>query len=189
VIAAQALQRPSWTGRVGVVLPVGHSSAAIGCPVVLRVDGRCVILDRKPWLASARRVAPFAGACCLAWVAVLVGSSITWWEYVASFALAWAAGGVALVAIIARRHQWLAVVPSALLLLGAVGLLRQSAGGIASGAGALAILPVFQTALYSRSRRDLLLVLAGVALFYLIPIWAVAPRPIPTPSTGPSCWP
>ena len=129
--------------------------------------------------ASARRIAPFAGACCLAWIAVLVGSSIAWWEYWTAFGGALAAGGIALAASITRRHQWMAVVPSALLLLIAVGLLRDSAGGISSGVGSLAILPVFQTAIYSRSRRDLLVVLAGVALFYLVPIWVVGPPAYP----------
>jgi diguanylate cyclase (GGDEF)-like protein len=129
--------------------------------------------------ASLLRVAPFAGACCLAWVAVLVGSSITWWEYWPAFALAWAAGAIALVAIVDRRHPWLAAVPSALLLLAAVALLRDSAGGIPSGASALAILPVLQVALYSRSRRDLGVVLVGVALFFLIPIWVVGPPAYP----------
>ena len=137
------------------------------------------MLEGTPLLASVRRIAPFAGACCLAWIAVPVGSTISWALYLTSLALALAAGGIALSAIVARRHVWLAVVPSALMLLIAVGLLRQSAGGITSGASALAILPVFQTALYSRSRRDLLLVLTGVALFYLVPIWVVGPPAYP----------
>jgi diguanylate cyclase (GGDEF)-like protein len=127
------------------------------------------------------RVAPFAGACCLAWIVVLIGSSITWWEYVASLVVVFAAGGIAFVAMVDGRYPWLASVPSALLLLAAVGLLRDSGGGIPSGAGALAILPVFQTALYSRSRRALGIVLFGVALFFLVPIWVVG---MPTyPST------
>lgn len=125
------------------------------------------------------RVGPFAGACCLAWVIVLVGTSITWWEYWSALAVALTAGGMAFVAMVDRRHPWLAAVPSALLLLAAVGLLRDSAGGIPSGASALAILPVFQVALYSRSRRDLGVVLLAVALFFLIPIWVVGPPAYP----------
>jgi diguanylate cyclase (GGDEF)-like protein len=128
--------------------------------------------------ASALRIAPFA-ACCLAWVAVLVGSSITWWEYWSSLALLWAAGATALVSIVGRRYPWMAVVPSALLLLTAVGVLRDSAGGLSSGASALAILPVFQTAFYDRSRRDLGVVLVAVALFFLVPIWVVGPPGYP----------
>jgi diguanylate cyclase (GGDEF)-like protein len=125
------------------------------------------------------RIAPFAGACVLAWAVVLVGASMTWWEYWFAFALAWVAGGIAFLAMADRRHPWLAAVPSALLLLAAVGLLRDSAGGIASGASALAILPVLQVALYSRSRRDLGIVLLAVALFFLVPIWVVGPPAYP----------
>jgi diguanylate cyclase (GGDEF)-like protein len=138
-----------------------------------------VTLNPRAVRASVLRIAPFAGACCLAWAVVLIGSSITWWEYWSAFALAWAAGGLAFFAMADRRHPWLAAVPSALLLLAAVGLLRDSAGGIPSGAGALAILPVLQVALYSRSRRDLGVVLLGVALFFLIPIWVVGPPAYP----------
>jgi hypothetical protein len=129
--------------------------------------------------ASAERVAPFAGACALAWTAVLVGSSIVWWQYAISVVVALLAGLLALLTSRSPRHGWLAVVPSALLLLIAVALLRNSAGGIPSGASALAILPVFQTALYSRSRRDLLLVLGGVALFFVVPIVLVGPPAYP----------
>jgi diguanylate cyclase (GGDEF)-like protein len=128
---------------------------------------------------GAGRVAPFAGACVLAWGAVLVGSSIVWWQYVVSVVVALLAGLLALFAARSRRHGWLGVVPSALLLLIAVGLVRNSAGGIASGASALAILPVFQTALYSRSRRDLFLVLAGLALFFVLPVLIVGPPAYP----------
>jgi diguanylate cyclase (GGDEF)-like protein len=138
-----------------------------------------VTSNRHEVRTSLLRVAPFAGACCLAWAVVLVGSSITWWEYWLAFVLAWAAGAIAFVAMVDRRHPWLAAVPSALLLLAAVGLLRDSAGGITSGASALAILPVFQVALSSRSRRDLGLVLLGVALFFLVPIWVVGPPAYP----------
>ena len=108
-----------------------------------------------------------------------VDASVTWWEYGVSLTLVLAAGAMAFVALVDRRHPWLAVVPSALLLLAAVGLLRDSGGGLPSGAGALAILPVFQTALYSRSRRDLGVVLLAVALFFLVPIWLVGPPAYP----------
>jgi hypothetical protein len=47
--------------------------------------------------AGAGRVAPFAGACVLAWAAVLVGSSIVWWQYAASVVIALLVlGGLAL---------------------------------------------------------------------------------------------
>jgi hypothetical protein len=112
---------------------------------------------------SLRAFAPFAGAAWLAWNAVLVGASITWWEYVASSLLAVLAAVLTLLGMTGRLRGWKGVLPGALVFLVAVGLLRNSAGGIASGASALALIPVFQTALYSRSRRDLMLVLVGMA--------------------------
>ena len=139
-----------------------------------------MVRDRPSFRASGLTVVPFAGACLLAWVAVMVGLSLTWWEYWASLVVVMAAGAIALIALVDGRFPWLAVVPSALLLLAAVGLLRDSAGGFASGVGALAILPVFQTALYSRSQRDLGVVLTGLALFYLVPIWVVGGTAYPT---------
>ena len=143
-------------------------------------DAVGVVTHRHEVRASLLRIAPFAGGCLLAWAVVLVGSSITWWEYWSAFVLAWAAGGIAFWAMVDRRHPWLAAVPSALLLLAAAGLLRDSGGGIPTGAGALAILPVLQVALYSDSRRDLGIVLLAVALFFLIPIWVVGPPAYPT---------
>jgi diguanylate cyclase (GGDEF)-like protein len=106
----------------------------------------------------------------LAWVAVLVGSSINWWQYALSVVLAMSAGLLPVLTSGSRRYGWLGVVPSALLLLTAIGFVRNSASGFSSGVGALAILPVFQTALYSHSRRDLFIVLAGLAVFFLLPI-------------------
>jgi diguanylate cyclase (GGDEF)-like protein len=138
-----------------------------------------VIADRHEVRTSVLRIAPFAGACLLAWAVVPVGSSMTWWEYALALVLAITSGGLAFWAMVDRRHPWLAAVPSALLLLAAVSLLRDSAGGIPSGASALAILPVLQVALYSRSRRDLGIVLLGVALFFLIPLWVVGPPSYP----------
>ena len=110
---------------------------------------------------------------------MLVGSSIVWWQYAVSVVVALLAGLLALLTSRSRRHGWLAIVPSALLLLIAVGLVRNSAGGIASGASALVILPVFQTALYSRSRWDLFLVLGGLALFFVFPIMIIGPPAYP----------
>jgi diguanylate cyclase (GGDEF)-like protein len=60
-----------------------------------------------------------------------------------------------------------------------VAFLRDSAGGSSSGTSALAMIPVFHTALYSRSRRHLAVVVAGVGLFYLLPILIVGPPAYP----------
>jgi diguanylate cyclase (GGDEF)-like protein len=122
---------------------------------------------------ALRDFAPFAGAAWLAWTAMLVGSAVSWWQYVLSSVLALSAGALTLLGLTRRLRGWLGVVPAGLVFLVAVGLLRNSVGGSASGASALALIPVFHTALYSRSRRDLGFILAGVALFYLLPILIV----------------
>ncbi len=123
--------------------------------------------------------APFSAAAVLAWTAVLVGSDITWAQYAFSAALAIIAGALAVEATGERLGTRLGVVPAALLFLVAVGFLRNSAGGISSGTSALAMIPVFHTALYSRSRRQLAVVVAGVGLFYLLPIIIVGPPAYP----------
>ena len=72
-----------------------------------------------------------------------------------------------------RRSAWLGIVPSSLVFLAAVGVLRNSAGGINSGAGALAMVPVFYTALHAQRRAQMVAVIGGLAVFYLAPILIV----------------
>jgi hypothetical protein len=115
-------------------------------------------------------LAPFAAAAGLAWLAVPIGSSVDWAQYAASVVLLGLSGAMAVVRIAGRRGWGLGIVANSYVFLLAVALLRNSAGGINSAAGILALIPVFHTALYSRSRRDLYLVLAGVAVVYLAPI-------------------
>ena len=59
------------------------------------------------------------------------------------------------------------------MFLAALGLLRNSAGGISSGAGVVAFVPVFYIALHSDERRDLWAMLAGMSVFYIAPILLV----------------
>jgi diguanylate cyclase (GGDEF)-like protein len=116
---------------------------------------------------------PFAGATAIAWLTVPIGSSIDWSQYALSVGLLGMVESLAVSGMLRARAPWLRIVPNALLFLVAVALLRNSAGGINSSAGGLSLIPVFYTALYSRSRRDLFLVLAGVAIFYVAPILIV----------------
>jgi diguanylate cyclase (GGDEF)-like protein len=121
-------------------------------------------------LRLVRELAPFAGASLLAWAAIVVSSPIEPLEYLASVALLGVAGGLALLRLPDRRHAWLGILPASLVFLGAVGELRNSAGGMTSGAGILALVPVFYTALHAARRRDMLIVLLGLTTFYLAPI-------------------
>jgi diguanylate cyclase (GGDEF)-like protein len=124
--------------------------------------------------ASVRSSAPFAIAALLVWVTVPIATSVDWTEYALAAALLVACG---------ICHEFL---PRAigrfapeLIFLAALGLLRDSGGGIASGASAVAIVPVFYVALHSESRRDLYVVLTGLAVFYIAPILIVGPPAYP----------
>jgi diguanylate cyclase (GGDEF)-like protein len=113
-----------------------------------------------------RTVAPFEAVTVLAWIAVLVGTSVDPAAYIlASFLVVL----VGVLPLTAWRPVRFGSVPSALLYLAAVALLRSSAGGFSSGVGVLAVVPVFYVALYG-TRRALAAVVVGVAIFYLGPI-------------------
>ncbi len=126
---------------------------------------------------TRRALAPFFGAALLAWSAVLVGAHVDWSQYALSAGLALAGGVLALLAMVGDPRVGGA--PGALVFLAAVAMLRNSVGGTNSGAAALAMIPVFHTALYSRSRRDMAIVVGGVGVFYLAPILIVGPPAYP----------
>jgi diguanylate cyclase (GGDEF)-like protein len=129
--------------------------------------------------SELRALAPFSAAAILAWTIVLVGSRVQWGQYALSAVLALAAGVLAVRATRERDGSPVGLVPAALLFLAGVAFLRNSVGGSSSGTSALAMIPVFHTALYSRSRRHLGVVVAGVGLFYLLPILIVGPPSYP----------
>jgi diguanylate cyclase (GGDEF)-like protein len=124
--------------------------------------------------ASARNVAPFAVAAALAWLTVPIATSVNWVEYGVATALL-----PVCVALGACLRTGIGRVAPSLVFLAALGLLRNSGGGIASGASAVAIVPVFYTALHGDSRRELYVLLAGLAVFYLVPILLVGPPAYP----------
>ena len=117
--------------------------------------------------------APFSAAAVLAWVLVLFGSQVDWGQYALATGLALLAGALAVTATRGPSGRRARLVPTALLFLAAVAFLRNSVGGTNSGTSALAMIPVFYTALYGRSRRQLAIVVAGVGLFYMLPILIV----------------
>lgn len=121
--------------------------------------------------------APFVAASVLAWLTVIVGSSIDWSLYALSTSLLALAGGLTALRV---RRLWttrFGGTLAALIFLLAVALLRQSAGGINSGVGVICLIPVFYTALHSESRHQLAVVIAGMAAVYLAPIILIgAPR-------------
>jgi diguanylate cyclase (GGDEF)-like protein len=111
---------------------------------------------------------PFVGVTMLAWVTLPIGTAIVWSQYWASAGLVVLAGLVVFGAVTGRVG--LGVVPGSLLYLIAVGLLRNAGGGLSSGAGVVALVPVFYAALASRSRIGLGAVVAAVGALYVVPI-------------------
>jgi diguanylate cyclase (GGDEF)-like protein len=124
---------------------------------------------------TTRRVAldlwPFAAASTLAAVVVLFGSTINWVDYAAALALMVIAGGT-------RLATWRGVPTnlrealSSFVFLIAVTFLRSAGGGANAGVSVVALLPVFWTSLHG-DRRQLSLVVAGVAVFFLAPLLLV----------------
>jgi diguanylate cyclase (GGDEF)-like protein len=126
---------------------------------------------------ALRALAPFVGTVALAWLTVPIGTRVDWLQYTVSAGLVVLAVGVRLGPEWARRSPW-STVPS-LIFLAALGLLRNSAGGISSSVGVFALVPVFFTALHGQGRRELYVVLAGLAAFFLVPLILVGPPDYP----------
>jgi PAS domain S-box-containing protein len=116
-----------------------------------------------------RRTLPFAAITALAFATVPLST-----EKHDSAALYAAAGVTALIVVsIAllpwdRLPRWARLVLPLLGLL-LVALLREAEGGMASGYGALVLVPVMWVALYGNS-RELLITIAGVAVTLALPI-------------------
>jgi diguanylate cyclase (GGDEF)-like protein len=109
-------------------------------------------------------------ASVLAWVTVIVGSSIDWSLYAVATALLLLSG---VLAALRSQELWttrFGGMLSPLVFLAAVALLRESAGGINSGAAVISLIPVFYVALFGEGHRQLYVVLAGMVVCYLAPI-------------------
>jgi diguanylate cyclase (GGDEF)-like protein len=126
---------------------------------------------------TARHMGPFLGASLLAWIAVPVGSPMHWGTYAASVALAILAGVLGIVALPGALSKAREAIPSLVFLL-AIALLRDSAGGVNSAVGTLALLPVFYTALYS-NRAQLCAVLVGMTSVLLAQNVLIGPPAYP----------
>ncbi|MGZ4184491.1 MAG: diguanylate cyclase domain-containing protein [Solirubrobacteraceae bacterium] len=108
-----------------------------------------------------------------------VGTSLDWGQYALSVALLGIAFAIPLAGAAGGRLKQVAVVAGSLVLLIALAMLRNSAGGSTSGVSVLALISVFYTALNTQSRRQLVAILAGVALFYLAPMLLIGPPAYP----------
>ena len=112
--------------------------------------------------AAARRSAPFAGALAAAFAVAPIGAT-TLDPVVYGIAVVL---GALSVGLMERRHGTFA--PSFLFLLSAA-LLRHGVGGASAGVGVVTLLPVTATALHG-TRRQLALVIGGVAAYFAAPV-------------------
>jgi diguanylate cyclase (GGDEF)-like protein len=113
-------------------------------------------------------LAPFAAAAGLAAVVATIATTVDWAEYLAAVALGVLAGLVRSIPVqgqLAKARE----IPPSLIFLAAVACLRSAAGGANSGIAVVALLPVFWTALYG-DRRQLCVVTAAMAVFFLAPL-------------------
>jgi diguanylate cyclase (GGDEF)-like protein len=124
-----------------------------------------------------RHLIPFVAASVLAWIAVPIGSSMNWGLYALAGGLAMFAGVLCIVPLPGVLTKAREAIPS-LIFLVAVALLRDSAGGINSAVGVLALLPVFYTALYS-DRPQLCVVVIWMATLFIAQIQLVGPPAYP----------
>src|SRR5262249_47552305 len=143
-------------------------------PIHARMGGH-----RQSVRAIARQQAPFAAAAALGWIAMLFGTALDWSQYALSVVVLGVALAIPVAGFAGRSLGRVAVVAGSLVLLIALAWLRNSAGGSTSGVTALALISVFYTALNTQSRRQLVVILAGLALFYLAPLLLIGPPAYP----------
>jgi diguanylate cyclase (GGDEF)-like protein len=136
-----------------------------------------MLLTRDERIQGLRRLAPFAAASLLAWVSLLFGGEPEWLPYATSVALLVLTGVLRGTRITKLRFG--AIVPS-LVYLAAVATLRNSGGGATSGVAAVSLIPVFFAAMYLPRLDQLLIVIAGLAVFYLAPVIIVGAPQYPS---------
>jgi diguanylate cyclase (GGDEF)-like protein len=141
-------------------------------------DGRELRGEAAPSEHIALNLAPFAAAAGLATVVALVATTVNWAQFAVAVALGILAGLVRLTPWQGSLGRAREVFPSLIFLTG-VAFLRSSAGGANSGIAVVALLPVFWTALHG-DRRQLCVVTAGLAVFFLAPPVIVGGAAYPT---------
>jgi PAS domain S-box-containing protein len=121
------------------------------------------------WRAG-RQILVYVGVGALAFAAVPLVGVDHGWDLVAIAALVAVATTLLAGVLVARDSPGRMLLPAAGWLL-ACGLLRDAAGGAASGYGVLALIPVLWTAL-NGTRRDVAAVIALAAAMFVVPILA-----------------
>ena len=125
---------------------------------------------RRLWAALARY--PGVAVVPIAWLWIL-SDPVGWVAYLISLILLVLSFGLEVWRVRRRMTGPLIRVAPGLAFLAAVALLRQAGGGLVSGVGILALVPVLQAALFGRDRRELWVILGANTALFLAPILVV----------------
>jgi diguanylate cyclase (GGDEF)-like protein len=130
-------------------------------------------LPQPAWMAAgasgtARRLLPFIAVAAVGGLVTLAAVDVDPTRFALAAALQVAAGVMVLALPWRRLPSWAGAIP-ALVFLAGVAFLRDSAGGLLGGVGALVLLPVLWFALYG-TRTQLALIVPAVGAVFLVPI-------------------
>lgn len=133
-------------------------------------------MDSPARSTQSRRLAPFGALAALSLALIPApGQRVEVVDYAVAFALTLLVAFAVVFAPWPRLPRGLMVVPALTYLL-SVALMRDAVGGASGGVGLLVLVPVVWFALYG-TRRQLLVVIAGVAVVYAGPMLVIgAPR-------------
>lgn len=127
---------------------------------------------------ARRRAQPFLISALIGQaLGIVPGAATRWSELLAALAVTAAVAAIALFAPWERLPRAVRLVPP-LLYVAAVALMRDAAGGAVSGFGPLYLLPVLWVALYG-TRGELVVILAGVAAAFYVPLLAIGGHAYP----------
>jgi diguanylate cyclase (GGDEF)-like protein len=128
--------------------------------------------------ALLRMLGPFVLATVLSFVLVAATAEVRSVEYGVAIVLTLAVIGAIAWVPWTRLPRGAQLAPPVLFLI-AAGFLRESGGGAQSGVGMIALLPAFWLALHG-PRRQLSIVLVGIAIYFLAPIAFIGGTDYPT---------
>jgi diguanylate cyclase (GGDEF)-like protein/PAS domain S-box-containing protein len=155
----------------------------VGDDVLAKSSRRGATRGPSPAL-QARRTLPFLAAASTGIVlAPVLPGALDLGSYIVSLELTVLAAGVALLTGFLRSVHVVVGIAGPLIYVGSVAMLRESAGGAASGLSVLFLLPVIWTALYT-SRWQLWAVLVAIAAAVVVPVAIEGPPRYPTNEYG-----
>ena len=136
----------------------------LGCP-----SDNAVVSSPSSRSQILRQLAPFVAVQLVAFASLALDERVAWTGFWTALAFTVLAPWVAALTPRGRLRGGGARLVAAVMLLGAAAVLRDASGGAGSGISVLALLPVFWVALHG-DRTQLVLVLAAVGAFFVLPV-------------------